>query len=954
MRQRALATALAVALVLPVATGRSQAPGRPILLVVNRAAPNALAGYLAEIMRAEGLPAFNTIDVARLDARSLGSASLVVLAETPLTAAQASAIRNYVASGGRLIAMRPDAALYPALGITEAGPDGDERYVSIDTNAPAGSGLPSVTLPIKGPARHYRLVSEASAVAILRPDTGTPSFPAVVRSGRTVTWAYDLARSVVYSRQGDPANAGVDRDGSPPIRSVDVFYRAIDLDRVFLPHADVQMRLFSRLAGDLLADAFPVPRLWYFPNGALTLFVPTGDLHGHDPRVVRDQIASIEARGGQLTTYVTRYVPHPTSAEADAWRAAGHEFGLHPYGAADQMSLDAGFRAAASWFATRGPGKAGRTVRIHQIEWTSWVGPAQIEARHNIGMDTSFYTWGPAATYPDGHQAHGFINGSGLPMRFVDESGTIVPVYQQVTSIIDEQLAVGDSSEHLSPPEALAVARKLVDDSLNGGYSALVAQLHTDYFTWAEVRPWAEALLDYVRDRRVPMWTAERWLDYTEARAAAEVSGVSWSEPEVRFAVSVPAKAEALTVMLPAVYRGRGASSLTVDGRNEPLAAYTIAGRPELLFTVPAGRHEVAARFAADSPPAVAALPAPPPTAPTPPAREATAPVAAASPPSRPTQPAGSQAAASRPAPPPVFADCGGFDGTMLVAEGPGEIRLAGALTENFELPGLDSARWSAGTWSGGTFRPAPVNGVLSVAGPTGAYIRSTRPLNVTTVQASAQFAAAPWQHIGWGALDFAGPFVLFSTADTSGSITARTSLDGKSEQRTDIGPIPEGFHAYRIERVAQTPTTDIVRFFVDGEPRAAHSVPTLPLLHLYVSHNAGGSSAALEVRRLATFPPYVSRGTYTSCPIDAGATVTWGDLKLAATVPPGSSVQAATRTSADGGTWTDWSDLAAEGGGPIASPPGRFLEYRLQLQSSSPSTSPIVQAVTTTSKPAR
>ena len=48
-------------------------------------------------------------------------------------------------------------------------------------------------------------------------------------------------------------------------------------------------------------------------------------------------------------------------------------------------------------------------------------------------MDTNFYTWGPAVMDPNGNLAQGYITGSGLPMKFVDEDGSWSQVYQQVT-----------------------------------------------------------------------------------------------------------------------------------------------------------------------------------------------------------------------------------------------------------------------------------------------------------------------------------------------------------------------------------------------------------------------------------------------------------------------------------------------------------------------------------------
>ena len=135
--------------------------------------------------------------------------------------------------------------------------------------------MQTVTLPFHGSAKRYTLAGGAQAVATLysNRDTATTN-PAVVRFGNTATWSYDLARSVAYARQGDPANAGVDDDGLPGLRTIDVFFDEIDKDRVRWPHADIQMRLFGRLIGDLLADQFPMPRFWYFPNGNRTQLDP--------------------------------------------------------------------------------------------------------------------------------------------------------------------------------------------------------------------------------------------------------------------------------------------------------------------------------------------------------------------------------------------------------------------------------------------------------------------------------------------------------------------------------------------------------------------------------------------------------------------------------------------------------------------------------------------------------
>ena len=106
--------------------------------------------------------------------------------------------------------------------------------------------------------------------------------------GSASAFAFDLARSVVLTRQGNPAWAGQERDGIAPIRSDDLFYGAaagdpqpdwVDLTKVAIPQADEQQRL---LAGPdpRAASASRCRGFWYFPSGQKAVVMLTGDEHG--------------------------------------------------------------------------------------------------------------------------------------------------------------------------------------------------------------------------------------------------------------------------------------------------------------------------------------------------------------------------------------------------------------------------------------------------------------------------------------------------------------------------------------------------------------------------------------------------------------------------------------------------------------------------------------------------
>ena len=117
--------------------------------------------------------------------------------------------------------MRPDKKLAGLLGLTDAGGTLANGYMKVDTGTAAGAGIDGQTLQFHGTADRYTL-SGASAVATLYSDASTATAnPAVTlrdvgtAGGQAAAFTYDLARSVVYTRQGNPAWAGDKRDGTP-------------------------------------------------------------------------------------------------------------------------------------------------------------------------------------------------------------------------------------------------------------------------------------------------------------------------------------------------------------------------------------------------------------------------------------------------------------------------------------------------------------------------------------------------------------------------------------------------------------------------------------------------------------------------------------------------------------------------------------------------------------------
>ncbi len=590
----------------------------PILLVVNDAAPNKFGRYVGEILRAEGLNAYAVVQLSAVTANDLSGYRLVVLAETPLTSAQVGLLTSYVNGGGRLLALHPDAQLAALFGLAPAGGVQTDGYLKIDSGQPAGQGLPTETLQIHGDADRYTL-SGATAIATLYSDAATATAsPAVVMApagqGKAAAFTYDLAKNVAYTRQGNPANADVDTDGDGVLRTVDLFQANganstwVDRDKVPIPQADVQQRLFARLAQQLLDDVTPLPQLWYFPGTAKTILIPTGDAHANPIDYYQKEIDSISAHHGAMTFYLSAAGDPPANL-VQQWIKQGFSFGIHPYANKPDpnpnvniSSLDQGYDIFAQWFKTTYNASPSPTVRHHQVAWKGWTDAADIAVAHGMALDANFYHWGPWLKKPNGSWPHGYITGSGQPMRFVRADGTILPLYQQLTQLSDEQLlsaVSGAGYEQLTGAQALEVSQQMINASLAGDYAVLMTQFHVDYYGFGDPQIWAEGTLDYARSKSVPIWTADRWLDFTKTRHDAEFQDVTWDKASGRlnFTLDTAATSNTLSILLPPSFGGQPLEAVQVDGAAAQTADFEVAGRKLALVDVKAGKHTFEVRY---------------------------------------------------------------------------------------------------------------------------------------------------------------------------------------------------------------------------------------------------------------------------------------------------------------------------------------------------------------------
>jgi hypothetical protein len=619
------------------ATGMGEKP-YPILVLNNSSPQNFLNNYLAEILLAEGLNCFQIASISELSNIDLKRYSLALLSEGTINTSQAEQFSEYVAQGGHLIAMRPAEQLEPIFSVQRLPGGTAEAYIQINSDHPFVEGIESVSLQYHGVANHYALEGSQS-LAWISDNTGNKSiYPALVFNeygqGSVVLWAYDLSKSIIYTRQGNPEWTNMERDGREGIRAHDAFVGWIDLDRIEIPQADVQMRLLTRLVTEMLMRSVPLPRIWYFPGAAKGILVATGDAHVSPVESINEVVHRFEARDGYMSIYYTppqmnRYkrliqrsrswlsevvpgnIPFlkgmniPTPKDVREWRARGHEFSIHPY--VDE-GLEAGWEACWDSFTGMGYGTDVSTVRTHKILWTGWVESARVQASYGIGMNLDYYHYGPAFQKSNGEWVYGYFTGSGLPMRFVDQDGRLLAIYQQLTNLVDEhvfKMPWGMGGSNLDVLGALNVSRNLMQKSLNGAYCAITGQFHIDPFTFGgeigdTAGRWLDGTLDFAASNNIPIWSAAKWLEFNEYRRNATINNLEWypSTNTLRFNISSDMMGGVNPfILIPEDHITQHIVEVTIDGKMTSLVERKVGGMNYCGVNVNSGDHIIEARY---------------------------------------------------------------------------------------------------------------------------------------------------------------------------------------------------------------------------------------------------------------------------------------------------------------------------------------------------------------------
>ena len=302
----------------------------------------------------------------------------------------------------------------------------------MDTATAPGAGIVSDTIQYHGAADRYTLSGAQAIATIYSNATTATTFPAVTlrdvgtNGGQAAAFTFDLPRSVVQTRQGNPAWAGTERDGQSPIRSDDMFFGGsstdwINLNKVAIPQADEQQRLLANLIQVMNRDKKPLPRFWYFPRSLKAVVIGTGDDHGNGGTAGRfDQYHANSPAGCSVSdwtclrssSYIYPGTPLSDSAAVAYTNRASRSVSTRRPTATNYTpsSLASAYtNQLASWKSSLPSVPSPVTNRLHCIVFSDWSSQPKVELANGMRMDANYYYW-PGSWIQN---RPGFMTGSG-------------------------------------------------------------------------------------------------------------------------------------------------------------------------------------------------------------------------------------------------------------------------------------------------------------------------------------------------------------------------------------------------------------------------------------------------------------------------------------------------------------------------------------------------------------
>ena len=435
--------------------------------------------YLAEILIAEGLPYVHA--AVETGSLTVERNPLIILPAGHIGSVGIKQALSLAGEGAVLISIRPAPDLQARLGLKPLGVL-EEAYLSFPGSRPIQIHSASDIYDGGGWEILADLCNKGDET--VGPGVMTSGFG----SGRVTVITFDLPRSVVLTRQGNPA--WVDSKGDEwlgGVRPGDLFCRLdgeswLDMGNAEIPQADILQRYLVDLI--ISQSGLPLPRTWYFPRMERTSVTIVADSDSATPRDVAVETELVRNHGGVYSLYlIDKTLELFTPAEMSVFLEACNEASIHPdYNRFGNPLSPSGERVRELYADMVGRfedryGTRPLTMRHHSIVWCGWADVPRIEMDFGISLDNNYGypPWFGQERF--GGPAVGYLTGSGQPQRFCDLDGEIIDVYQ-IEQNFEDEILLPRKGLDISGEEAARYLADFVEASLNGNYSHVIACFH--------------------------------------------------------------------------------------------------------------------------------------------------------------------------------------------------------------------------------------------------------------------------------------------------------------------------------------------------------------------------------------------------------------------------------------------------------------------------------------------
>jgi hypothetical protein len=590
-----------------------QNPVIPILVLAG----NANYGtYTGEILKAEGFNEYqiDSLTDPKINSKYLNKFDLVILGETNIKEPYKDILANFVKSGGNLIAFRPDKQLSGLFGLNNTNVTVREGYIGLDPNYEKTKSLNSARMQFHGEADKYIVTGGKTIATIYTDKVTTTGFPGIITNnygkGHAVAFSYNLPKSIVYTRQGNPLFAGVEKDGIPGLRGMDMFTDGwLDTSNSTFNQADEQMVFLSHCIEKMTSYIKPLPRLWYFPDTLKCLVTLTNDGEYSSEADFEPQFTDIDSMGAKMSIYILD-VNKVSKEWVDKWTAKCYEIAGHPDDTKEAGNPDWNtMNNAILMKKNEIDGKFGLTMRTNVNHWFVWCGKdadgkqdfaaeAKLEEKNGIELDLNYAYYdiksnqgehflGPPGT------SQGNFTGCGLLMKFADAKGSIVNVYQHLNAVYDQEY-----NESHDPDGFFDCFKGLMDRSLqNEVYSYISVKSHNDEYFFSKAP--LMKMLAYARNNGIPVWTALKLLDFIKMKDEATFSDICWSNNKLSFNLNSSLKhSNGLTFMVPFKYGNKEIKKFILNGISATFIRRSVKGSDYAFMTiVPGATYSIIAKY---------------------------------------------------------------------------------------------------------------------------------------------------------------------------------------------------------------------------------------------------------------------------------------------------------------------------------------------------------------------